>query len=88
MRSKEKQLFHARPLLFVVFGPGTGKTRTLVGRYEHLLKTGVKPSEILCCSFSRKSADELVERINDLTDLQSFLRVSIGTFHSLALYVF
>ena len=83
---QRKAAIHAGGPLLLLAGPGTGKTRTLVGRYEHLLKTGVKPSEILCCSFSRKSADELIERISDITDLQS-LKVSIGTFHSLALRI-
>ena len=60
-----KAAIHAGGPLLLLAGPGTGKTRTLVGRYEHLLKTGVKPSEILCCSFSRKSADELIERLKN-----------------------
>ena len=83
---QRKAAIHAGGPLLLLAGPGTGKTKTLVGRYKHLLETGVKPSEILCCSFSRKSADELMERINGLTNLQNS-KASVGTFHSLALRI-
>lgn len=72
--------------LLVIAGPGTGKTTTLVGRYQHLLSKGVKESQILCCTFSRQAADELKSRITGQTtaDLKGMF---IGTFHSLALRV-
>jgi len=34
--------------LLVLAGPGTGKTRTLIARIEHLLASGVNPRRILC----------------------------------------
>ena len=49
---QRKAAIHDGGPLLLLAGPGTGKTKTLVGRYKHLLETGVKPSEILCCSFS------------------------------------
>ena len=67
----------------VLAGPGTGKTTTLISRYEFLLKQGEKPEEIICCTFSRKAADEIKKRIIDKnsSDLSNY---PIGTFHSLA----
>jgi DNA helicase-2/ATP-dependent DNA helicase PcrA len=37
-------------------GPGTGKTRTLIGRVLWLLSQGVKPENILILTFSNKAA--------------------------------
>ena len=77
--------YEGGPLL-VIAGPGTGKTTTLVGRYQYLLSKGVKENQILCCTFSRKAADELKSRItaqNHADEKGMF----IGTFHSLALRI-
>ena len=49
--------------LLVLAGPGTGKTTALVARYVHLVKSGVKPENILCFAFARKAADEIKLRI-------------------------
>jgi DNA helicase II / ATP-dependent DNA helicase PcrA len=70
----------------VLAGPGTGKTTTLVGRYQHLLRSGVPPKEILCCTFSKKAADELKIRIGDAIDVQT-KSLPIGTFHSLSVRI-
>ncbi|MGE3466555.1 MAG: UvrD-helicase domain-containing protein, partial [Pyrinomonadaceae bacterium] len=40
-------------------GPGTGKTRTLVGRVLFLLASGVSPKNILVLTFSNKASEEL-----------------------------
>lgn len=39
----------------VIAGAGSGKTKTLVSRYVHLVKDlGVNPSNILCVTFKNK----------------------------------
>src|SRR6185312_1337306 len=48
-------------------GPGTGKTRTLVGRIEFLLGQGVDPRRILVLTFSNKAAGELATRVAQLS---------------------
>ena len=40
--------------VLVLAGPGTGKTTTLVSRYKYLINQGIKPEEIICCTFSKK----------------------------------
>ncbi len=65
-------------------GPGTGKTRTLVGRIEHLLRTGVDPRRILVLTFSNKAAGELSTRIARL-DAEAAAAIWIGTFHAFGL---
>ena len=54
--------FEGRHLL-VLAGAGTGKTRTIIGRAKHLISSGVNPRRVLILSFTRKSAREIVERI-------------------------
>jgi DNA helicase II / ATP-dependent DNA helicase PcrA len=70
----------------VLAGPGTGKTTTLVGRYQHLLSTGITPDKILCCTFSKKAADELKLKIGDATNVQT-KSLPIGTFHALSVRI-
>ena len=54
--------YEGGPLL-VIAGPGTGKTTTLIRRYQYLLDKNIKTNQILCCTFSRKAADELKLKI-------------------------
>lgn len=49
--------------LLVLAGAGTGKTRTIIARARHLLRHGISPSRILILSFTRKSAKEIVDRL-------------------------
>lgn len=65
-------------------GPGTGKTRTLVGRVEHWLRRGVDPEKILILTFSNKAAAELSERIAARHPTAA-ARIWSGTFHSFGL---
>ena len=70
--------------LLVLAGPGTGKTRTLIARIEHLLSSGVNPRRILCTTFNKRAADEIKERL--LTSIgDKGNSIGIGTFHATAL---
>ena len=66
----------------VIAGAGTGKTRTIIHRAVYLLSQGVRPDKILILSFTRKSANEIVERIKQFQDAGSVLNLSGQTFHS------
>src|SRR6476660_7327714 len=67
----------------VIAGAGSGKTRTLVYRVAYLIDSGVDPSHILLLTFTRKSAQEMLERAGELIGVRSE-RVRGGTFHSVA----
>ncbi len=47
----------------------------------HLVRSGIKPSEILCLTFSEKAADEMKQRLEKLIDVTE---MEISTFHSFA----
>ena len=72
--------------LLVLAGPGTGKTTTLVGRYKFLLGQKTNPKKIICCTFSKKAADELKLRIAASTSVP-VEGLPISTFHALALRI-
>src|SRR4249920_2826193 len=67
----------------VIAGAGSGKTRTLIYRVAYLIDSGIDPSHILLLTFTRKSAQEMLERAGDLIGRRSEL-VRGGTFHSVA----
>lgn len=73
------------PVTAVIAGPGTGKTKTLVSRIQHLIgERGVKPSEITAVTFTNKAANELTQRIRQaLPGKRSLNQMQVGTFHSL-----
>jgi ATP-dependent DNA helicase UvrD/PcrA len=54
---------HRSGNLLVFAGPGTGKTETLARRFAALVVEGVAPSRILVLTFSRRSADEMRDRV-------------------------
>lgn len=66
--------------LLVLAGAGTGKTKTIVARALYLLEHGISPSKILILSFTRKSANEIVNRIELLH--HKSIGITGQTFHS------
>ncbi len=75
--------WNAGPLL-VDAGPGTGKTRTLIYRIEHLLGRGVTSGEFLALTFSKKAAEEMRERLSAM-DGNASIEMWVGTFHAFGL---
>lgn len=70
--------------LLIIASAGTGKTTTIVERYINLLKSGVKPDEILMTTFTNKAAKDMIKKIEKETD---FISNYIGTMHSLFLKI-
>ncbi|MGB5345559.1 MAG: ATP-dependent helicase [Woeseia sp.] len=85
--------FAAGPLL-VIAGAGTGKTMTLAHRVAHLLVQGVDPQRLLLLTFTRRAAQEMTRRVENI--VQKALGESgqlqaargalpwSGTFHAVA----
>lgn len=75
-----KAVAHGGGPALVVAGAGTGKTRTLVYRMARLIESGVDPEQVVLLTFTRRAADEMLERATSLLDGRCRL-VRGGTFH-------
>lgn len=86
--------------VMIIAGAGSGKTRTLMGRFAYLVAPtthgglGADPSSVVMVTFTNKAAKEMRERISPILTLlkDSFpdRRIGepwIGTFHSLSLKI-
>jgi DNA helicase-2/ATP-dependent DNA helicase PcrA len=67
----------------VIAGAGSGKTRVLVYRTAYLVEQGTDPTNILLLTFTRRAANEMLERASAILD-DRCRKVSGGTFHSFA----
>lgn len=65
--------------VLVIAGAGSGKTRVVTTRIIHMIRSGLDPSHILGLTFTNKAAEEMRERVRQLTNSH----VLISTFHSL-----
>ncbi|NIT12844.1 MAG: UvrD-helicase domain-containing protein, partial [Candidatus Dadabacteria bacterium] len=71
--------------VLVLAGAGTGKTRTIIARAEHLIESGVEPQRILMLTFTRRAAQEMINRLSLKVGDESNL-ILAGTFHHFCLY--
>ena len=79
---KEAVYFNNGPLL-VIAGAGSGKTKTLTYRVARLIHEGIQPESILLLTFTRKAAEEMLNRATTILD-ERCANVSGGTFHAFA----
>ena len=88
---------HGDHPLLIVAGAGTGKTTTLAHRVASLIDRGVNPGRILLLTFTRRSAAEMLRRVDSLlarqkpdsSNSRAFLNSALreiwgGTFHAVA----
>ncbi|KAF2861322.1 UvrD-helicase-domain-containing protein [Piedraia hortae CBS 480.64] len=70
----------------VLAPPGSGKTKTLTARVAYLIAhRGLKPWNIIVCTFTNKAANEMKERICGFIGGDVAGKLQLGTFHSIAL---
>lgn len=63
----------------IIAGAGSGKTLTILGKVKYLIeKRNIDPSKILLLSFTRKTVEELNQRLRNLG-----LKTKATTFHKL-----
>lgn len=67
----------------IIAGPGSGKTSTLIGRTDYLIRTlNIPSSQILALTFSRKAAQEMEERLQQLLTADGYPLPKVSTFHA------
>lgn len=71
----------------VIAGAGSGKTRVLVAKVIHLLRSGLLPQEIMALTFTNKAAREMKERIAKELGIRLPWDFKVGTFHSVFLRI-
>lgn len=70
----------------VLAPPGSGKTKTLTARVAYLIaQQQLKPWNIITCTFTRKAANEMKERIRAFVGEELSKQIKLGTFHSIAI---
>lgn len=80
-KEQRKSVLTDESSVLVVAGAGSGKTLTICGKVEFLLKEEkVNPCDILLLSYSKKSADDLQKKISKIDG-----RLTVGTFHKIGL---
>ncbi len=90
--AQKSAVSHGDSPLLVVAGAGTGKTTMLAHRVAWLVAQGANPYRILLLTFTRRAANELIERAKNLLkslnqENQEPFRVNGiwgGTFHAVA----
>ena len=72
--------------VLVVAGAGSGKTKTLAYRVAYLIANGVDPGRILLMTFTRRSAQEMIQRAMHIVErgTTAVNKVWGGTFHATA----
>lgn len=80
-RQKEA-VSHVQGPLLIIAGAGSGKTRVLTYRIAHLVNAAnVRPEQILAVTFTNKAAQEMKERVSQISGAISD-RIWVSTFHS------
>ena len=78
-------VLNSSSVLQVLAPPGSGKTKTLTARVAYLIsQQGLKPWNIIVCTFTIKAAREMKERIRNFIGEKLENKLVLGTFHSIA----
>ncbi|MDD4821070.1 MAG: ATP-dependent helicase [Bacteroidales bacterium] len=81
--SQRKAVEYNGKHLLVLAGAGTGKTHTIISRAAYLIANGVQGKRIQILSFTRKSASEIVERVNSMfRESKDAKQLNGSTFHA------
>jgi ATP-dependent DNA helicase Rep len=82
-RQREAVRYLNGPCL-VIAGAGSGKTRVITHKIEHLIRSGQSAGSIAAITFTNKAAQEMSERLKPmLKSLSAETRPMVSTFHSL-----
>ena len=89
-QSQKDAIGHADSNLQLIACAGSGKTEVVARRIANLLKTGLKPGNIIAFTFTDKAAAELKDRIatrcaDELGPIPGMAEMYVGTIHAYCL---
>jgi DNA helicase II / ATP-dependent DNA helicase PcrA len=73
--------------VLVIAGAGSGKTRVIVHRVAFMMENGISPGDMLLLTFTRKAANEMLGRVQQLLEDSAAQKVFGGTFHAFSNYI-
>ncbi|CAH6719213.1 ATP-dependent DNA helicase Srs2p [[Candida] jaroonii] len=85
-KQKESVISPSNGRLQIVAGPGTGKTKVLISRVAKLLLVdNIEPYQLIVTTFTKKAANEMIERLTPILKGTSIdpTKILMGTFHSI-----
>ena len=77
-KNQKKVIKNNSKNLLVIAGAGSGKTLTIVYKIKKIINDSIKPSEILCITFTKAAANSLTQKL-----LKENINLKVKTFHSL-----
>lgn len=66
--------------ILVLAGAGCGKTKTIISRAAYLISKGITPNRIQILTFTKKAANEIINRVNNCLGKQ-YRDLKASTFH-------
>lgn len=82
LSSQQRQaVFHSEGPMFILAGPGSGKTHVMACRVVHLINSGVSPEDIAVFSFTKKAVGEMRNRLTKYLGAKG-QKVEVMTFHA------
>ena len=89
-QSQQDAVNHGDSNLQLIACAGSGKTEVIARRVAHLIKNGLRPSNIIAFTFTEKAAAELKERIvsrvrEELGEIHGMAEMYVGTIHAFCL---
>lgn len=81
--AQSKAVQHTEGPLLIVAGAGSGKTRVIIEKIQHLVESGLKPTSILAITFTNKAAGTMRDRLS-ATGIKG---PWVCTFHSMCVRI-
>ena len=72
LNDKQKEaVLETNSKIMVIAGAGSGKTKVLTSRVAYLIENGCPPERMLALTFTNKASNEMKERIEKITGVNS-----------------